>query len=433
MPAAPAAVPTIDATPGLGDLTSFDQAKAAPVPHPSLASKEPAPSPSPAPAKGEVQLDKPADMEAMNKLPNHVEDDLANIAKGMTAKEAAAKSQNPDTKTEPEEPTNGEPDELEKQVQAYKTLKEVRTAHKEALKRERAWKAQENEWKAKIEQAESRLKDYNPEASKAVSEQLQAIQKERDELLEKVKVMDYQQHPEFHTKYTQPLAKAMERAYTDIKAMEIEGEDGTRRKATESDFHALLTMAPHKAGESAEKLFGRWGAQQIVNHVQRIQELRASQQEALTNASKLAEESRQRQTVEEAQRVEKLQSVFKQRGVELETKYPDLFKAKDEDADGKAMLEKGWKLVNSLESQDISDEDRVKLAAETRYRAAAFGKLFLDNKRLQESVQELTKKLKGYENSSPKEGDGGNSPKQEPSDPWHKAMSGLDAIARPMR
>lgn len=437
----------VDPTPGEGDVTSFEQAREAArapeTPDPSQSSETPA-----APTR-ETNLSQPRDPNRANVIPETVWGDLEKMAtldrNGMrteTAREPAKPVEQFAEK--PVEKSNDQPSDrssdveieadLEKQVQAFKTLKEVRTAHKEALKRERAWKTEQEALTKKIAESESRLKEFNPDVIQATTKELEAARKRAEELEAQVRVLDYTKSSEFHDKHVKPLAKALERAYTAVEQMEITDENGHTRKATRDDFQALLGLAPQKAGEVAEKLFGRYGASVAINHVEKVMELKMAQKEAAENGDKYSEEFRQRQVLEQTQRVERAQSMLKTRHAELESKFPELFKPREGDEEGNQLLSKGREMVKQLEASHLTDAERINLAAEIQYRAASFGRLFRDNRVLRQRLDEANAKLKSFEKSTPDRGDGSrNGAAVESSDPWEKAGRQLESLAKPMR
>jgi hypothetical protein len=436
----------VDPTPGPEDVTSFEQARAKAPAAPAAPAPAPAKAPAtPSPAR-EVKLDKPQDPNRAGNIPESVWDDLDKLAtldrngteeKPVAAPEPAKPEEQ--AKVEPDKAAPEPPDDtaveadLEKQVQAFKTLKEVRTAHKEALKRERAWKQEQETLAKKIADAEARAKAFDPEAIKATSAELETVKKRAAELESQVKVLDYTKSGEFHERHVRPLAKALESAYADLNEMTVAQEDGTTRKATDADFKRLLSLPAQEAGEQAEKLFGKFAAGELMAHRRTVVQLERAKREAVENASKASEESRQRQTVEQAQKAEKLQGLFKQRTGELEEKFPALFKPRDGDTEGNQLLAKGHQMVQQLEAEDLTDDARVQLAAEIRYRAASYGRLYLDLQRMQKALDEANGKLKRFESSSPDRGDGSKNGVPEPSDPWEKAHRGLEALAKPMR
>lgn len=437
----------VDPTPGEGDVTSFEQAREAArapeAPDSSQSSETPA-----APAR-ETDLSQPRDPNRANVIPETVWGDLEKMAtldrNGMrteTAREPAKPVEQFAEK--PVEESNNQPSDrssdveieadLEKQVQAFKTLKEVRTAHKEALKRERAWKTEQEALNKRIAESETRLKEFNPDVIQATTKELEAARKRAEELEAQVRVLDYTKSGEFHERHVKPLAKALEAAYADLGEMSVSLEDGTSRKASEADFKKLLSMPAQEAGEMAERLFGKFAGGELMSHRRAVLGLERAKREAVENASKASEEARVRETLEQTQRVEKAQAMLKTRHAELESKFPELFKPREGDEEGNQLLSKGREMVKQLEASHLTDAERINLAAEIQYRAASFGRLFRDNRVLRQRLDEANAKLKSFEKSAPDRGDGSrNGAAVESSDPWEKAGRQLESLAKPMR
>jgi hypothetical protein len=451
MPAAPLAPPaqrgfaSVDPTPGPEDITSFEQARAASPPRePVPADVQPAsPAPPATPAR-EVTLDSPADPDRVNQFPSSVWDDLDKIvAKGKETATSAAKA-TPAPEAAPAEPAAPAPEtptapatapaddsDIDATVQAVSGgIKQLREAYKATLKREKAWKAEQSELTRKATELETKLKTGDVEQVKALAAELETARAERLALEERVKVLDYTKSSEFHDKFTKPIAKALEGAYADLDEMVTVDENGTQRKATQTDFKALLTLPLHEATTRAKQMFGDL-APEILAHRRSIIALKRAEQEALTTASKAADESRQRESVAATQRQQKLTELYQRERSAAEAKFPDLFKAKDGDTEAAAVFEKSRQLVNLLESPDLDDETRVKVGTAIRTRAEAFPHVVLQRNRLQAQVEALTKKLAAFEASAP---DRGASPAQRPGDgpqdPWERSMKGLEDMAR---
>jgi hypothetical protein len=442
--AQPPGIPSIDPTPGPNDITSFEQAQALSTAPERSATPEPGGRSAPAasapaaPAK-EIQLSAPRDENKPDQFPQSVWDDLDKIAKPETKTEAkaeapAAEATETTPATEPSTPDPTLEADLDKQANAFKTPKELRNAYKETLKRERALAAERESLTKRVTEFEAKLKNGDPEQVKALSTELETLRKDREALLSRVKALDFTQHPEFHDKYVQPLAKELGKAYAFVKELKLNDDaTGTQRAATESDFKQLLGLPAQEAGELAEKLFGRYAATRVLNHRDRVIELKTAENEARAEASKLADESQQRASVENTQAHQKRMAVYQSRRTEIETKHADLFKAKENDTEALKVLESGRQLAQLLEDESIDDESRTKIATDLRMRGEAFGHVVLQRNRAQAQLAEALKKLAAYEKSAPRDGDAPTQlPGDAPVDPMEKSLRGLERIARPV-
>lgn len=448
--------PAIDVTPGPGDVTNFDQVKGqAPARHPTLEPKPNTPAPSNAVTKPsipsnakenvkEIQLDHPHDSNRVNQMPESVWKDLEVFGE-EDAKPGPVKESDEPVKPSNEQESPDKPDEapveksdleppdtfetdVEKKLATMKTFKEVRAAHKEALKRERAWSREKTELAAKLSDYETRIKNGDTEHSKALAVELESAKKRTEELEARVRTLDYTQSSEFHEKYAKPVAKALESAYADLNEMSVLDEDGNRRKATEADFKSLVGLPLEQAHARAKQLFGDL-ATEVLAHRRVVRQLEIAKREALANAEKSSEESRQRQANEQLQRSKAVQEAFKQRAGELEAKFPQLFKTREGDQEGNELLEKGHGLIRLLEDPSLADEDRVKLATEVKYRAAGYGRLLRDYRKLQAQLAEIEKRARGQERSEPREGNAApNGVPSEPADPMSKAFKSMESF-----
>lgn len=438
-PPTPQSTPSVDPTPGPGDITSFDQVKGGP----------PAASPSTATANGstapatplkEIHLDGPSDPNRVNQMPESVWDDLEKFTVAdETGSESTAKvppapapeAKPDDQQAAPAQPA-GDDAEIEQQVAAHKTLKDVRTAFKEQLKREREWKREQEAVKTKLTDYETRLKSGDTEAARTLTTELEARQTKIAELEQQVRNLDYTKSEEFREKFVRPVTKVLENAYTDLKEMVVTEEDGTVRAATEDDFKALLQMPLGQATTTAKQRFGDL-ASEVLAHRRSIIQLERAKREAIENAGKESEALIQRRAADETKRTTRLQGLFQQRAQELETKYPELFKpTRDGDAEGNELVVKGKKLVELLNDGSLDEENRIRIAAEVNARVIGYGRLLRDHKRVSDELATFKAKLKEFDKSAPREGNtAANGVPEGPRDPMERALREIDKFTTP--
>lgn len=429
----------IDPTPGPSDITSFEQARET-APPPETA---PGPSESAAPATREVQLGAPSDPNRMDSYPDSQWAELESRATDSNGAakvkaEVAAPAAPPTPPSEAATTTLPADEatldaEFEKQLAPHTTLKAIRTAHKEALKREHKLKVEYETTQKRALELETRLKNGDVEQVRTLSTELENLRKANTDYETRVKALDFTQSQEFHERFKQPVAKALTSAYEDLKEMTVTDErTGEVRAATEADFKALLAVPLGEATTKAKALFGDL-AGEVLGHRRGIVQLKRAEREALDNAGKLAEEHIQRSSAEGAQRQQKLQQVYQQRRAQIEQKLPEFFKAADGDTEAAKVLTAGRQLAELLEDPAMSEENRVAVGTDIRMRAEAFGYLKLKLDRAMKREAELTEKLKSYEASAPREGnDPAKGPSAPSTDPWDKALKGLDKISKPM-
>jgi hypothetical protein len=397
-----------------------------------------------APVK-EIKLDAPSDPNRVNEFPQSVWDDLEKFAvddgqaTGIGPSTPVARATAPVETAEGDEtaaPTvapQGDDAEIEQQVSAHKTLKDVRTAFKEQLKREREWSREKEQVKIKLTDYETKFKSGDTEAARALAAELEASKAKATELETRIRALDYTKSEEFREKFVKPVTKALENAYTDLKEMAVTDENGEVRAATEDDFKALLQMPLGQATTTAKRMFGDL-ASEVLAHRRAIVQIERSKREALENSSKASEEAIQRQTAEQAKREQRLQSTFQQRTTELETKYPDLFKSRDGDAEGNELMGNGRKLVELLNDPALEEDNRIRIAAEVNARTIGYGRLLRDFKRATEELKVANAKLKAFDGSEPREGTvAPNGVPEGPVDPMQRALQGLEKFATPMR
>lgn len=425
----PSDVPVIDASPSPSDLKNYQQAQQTAVEVPGLeglgggSSVEPT-STKPAPkAKKDPFETTPSEgpdfKEPMKSIAEAEKDDPwaesqteeikedryrqlgEDIEEGLEklGGEEESTEKKEETSTEKEE-TPTEDDELEKEVQELGPLKAVRKAHKEKLKENRALKKDLETQAKSLSELEEKLKSL--ESGNGQSKELEERLKQYEE---KIKILDYTQSEEFSEAHVKPLTKALENAYSEVEELVvIEGEDQTR-KATKEDFLRLVNKDPVEARKEANLKFGEW-ANDVMDHYRTVRKLEKARQEAVKNADKMAEAAIQRQEEESQRVVQEFNSSYESSMKEIADRMPDLFKERDGDQEGNALLAKNREFVKkAMEAAGkMSPRERARIAAEMHQRVINYPRALLDLKREREENQKLRKQLKEFEESRPDRG-----------------------------
>jgi len=244
--------------------------------------------------------------------------------------------------------------------------------------------------------------------SKLLAEKLEASEKRRQELEKEIEFTNYQKSEDYQTKIEQPLIKAWSKAEKDLKELTIEDEDGTSRAATVNDLLALVQMPLKEAWQRSKTLFGD-AASEIMAHRRVVGDLMDQQQETLKNAQANSETRLKEQSVQRLQQREKLTKLWQDENKTWADKFPRWFQPEDGDEKGNALLAKGYDLADRAFSSNgnVPPEEKVKMHAEIRNKAAAFPRLALRLKEARERIKELEKTVGEYEASAPPAGEGG--------------------------
>lgn len=306
-----------------------------------------------------------------------------------------------------------------------------------------------DEFKALYEKSEAevlRLKKLIPNESELQQKQerFAQIEQQNQQLLEHIRYVDYQKHPEFQEKYEKPYQEAWGRLMRRLSGVGVAQEDGSRRAVEAADILKLSALPADQVIEQAEAKFGKLGSF-VAERVEDLKQLWENKMTALEKAKKDGSEffTKQEETFTAQQK--ELQDFLVQTWtkavdeIKTHSKYGEYFNPIEGDDEWNAKLEDGTKKVAEALTGDPRDpsltpEQRatiVKRHAAMRNRAAAFGVQNLKIQRLQAKLDEATEKLKQYEASVPKtDGSQPTNGTPTPGDAWGRFEQRLDQYAR---
>lgn len=266
---------------------------------------------------------------------------------------------------------------------------------------------------------------------KTLSEKLQALEKRKAELEQHIQFVDYQKSDEFQTKYKKPYESAWSKAVAEVSQLTMSLEDGSTRKATAADILNLANAPLDQLDESAERMFGK-SAARVIRHVEKIRELADAQTQAISDAEKNAETHYKEQQTQSLQQKQHMAKLWQDENKAWQEKFPRWFKPEEGDEKGNELLAKGYEMADAAFSSNgnHTPEQRVKLHAELRNKAAAFPKLAYKLKQARGRIKELETSLAEYENSAPRAGEGGKPRAIAPGDTLNDGFDELDQIAK---
>jgi hypothetical protein len=287
------------------------------------------------------------------------------------------------------------------------------------------------EFRKKAQLYEDQIKSLEP-----LKPRIEEYEKRIAQYDERLKLIDYTQHPEFHEKFVKPVSEALQNAHAIVKEMVVESSDGTQRLGNEQDFAAVLA-APNlsEATRVAKELFGPDLAQTAIAHRTQVLTAERRRQEAVKDAGLKSQEFAK--TVNERQHAEavKFRESFQRASDELADKYAPIYKVDVADKEASDTYQRGLEIVNAAMERDPSttNDEFIQTLARVRHRAASFPVMLLKNQRLQTEVETLKSKLAAYEKSSPEtNGRGesnGNSEVAANEDPRAELRRRLTAVA----
>lgn len=286
-----------------------------------------------------------------------------------------------------------------------------------------------------------------------LTEKLTAAEKRAQEREDELRYVNYERSEEYQTKYFKPYVEAFNTARHKITSLDVvertqpftdptTGEVTARvvqkgRPATAEDFDAIaLTPSDREARNLAKQLFGEDYTIAMAQR-EKVHELNASRETALVEQrTKGAEREKQQleaRTRTQAENMKRNAELWTSANKEFAEKHPDWFTDVEGDDVANQMLAKDIKTTDSLfgDVSQLPPEKVVRMHSEMRNRAAAAGKLAHLLTKTKARLAEVEAKLKGYEGSEPKDGDGNPiPPTPAAADTMDGLKAGLDRFAR---
>lgn len=274
--------------------------------------------------------------------------------------------------------------------------------------------------KSESEVAELRKLIPNEAARKAEIEKATKLEAQNKELLEHIRYLDYQKHPEFQEKYQKPWDEQWDSIAKRLQRVTVLEDDGvTRRAVTTDDLEEIQRLPLDQAYELAEKKFGKagtWVAERLED-LRGLEEKRfLAIQKAKKEGAEFFSKQQESESIHEKQRNDFLATTYEKSLQDLDTHsvYGAYFKAKEGDDEWNSKIDKGNSFVKKAWEQSplekgISAEEqanRVKRQAKLQRFAASFSVQQLEISRLKTERDSLLQKLAQYQASTP-DTDGG--------------------------
>lgn len=321
----------------------------------------------------------------------------------VLTEEAKVEPENPATEKTAEKPAEAKTSDKKEKVNPWKRGDEFKELYE------------------KSEAENLRLAKLLPNAKElmAKEEHYKKLEAQHKELLEQIRFLDYQNHPEFKEKYEKPYADKFSEVWSELSGASIMDGDA-ERKVEPADVLKLGNLPAHMLVKEAKAKFGEDLGPWVAERVRELRNLNKAKFDALEKAKKDGAEFQQKAQesagIEEKQRNDFLASTYEKALQDLDTHsvYGEYFKPKEGDDEWNAKLDKGNSFVEKAWSQSplekgISAEEqsvRVKRQAKLRKFAASFSVRELQIARLKTERDGLLQKLAQYQASTP-DTDGG--------------------------
>jgi hypothetical protein len=393
-----------------------DAPAAAPAAPPAAPVTPAAPSSPPvsAPSKPADKVDQPGWLDQVGKDIEGLDTDRPQpkSPEDKGAKDALAKA---GEVVPPKKPDEQPTDQPPKPVKAA----ELRAAY-DNLKKEKR-----EVLEPKIQQLEAKLKELEarqPEDTKPLVEKITAAEKRAAELEQHIQFVDYQKSQEFQTKYQQPYVEAWTKAVADFGQLSVRMPDGTdeatgepkftTRQATADDLLYLANLPLSQMDDQAEAMFGK-SAPRVIRHVERVRELSDAQNRALSEAQKKGAEWSKTRQVQMQQFQQQQHTLWTDYNKQIAERFPEMFGPKEGDAEGNALLAKGFEQADRLfaptpATQPKTTEERIQFHALLRNKIANHDRLAKRLRTVSAELAEARKALEEYEKSAPPAGKGGD-------------------------
>lgn len=278
--------------------------------------------------------------------------------------------------------------------------------------------------KSELTKLKAKSSEANPEVGK-LTETVKQYEERMKAQEETLRYVNFEQSDEYKMQYWEPYSTAFQSGrdlVTELRVREVKDsvtDEVTQQKrmATAEDFDRLVMMDnTADASDLAEQMFGAVQAAEVMRERRKVRELNAAKEQAKDKYKKEGGEIfKKRQEAAQAQQRE-VEQVYAQEIKKAAEKYPQWFAPVDGDEAGNKALEKGIAFADSAFSGKVVNADGTERAlapkelaerhAVMRNKAAGFDRLALQLKQANQAKTELEAKLKEFQESEPKAGDG---------------------------
>lgn len=280
---------------------------------------------------------------------------------------------------------------------------------------------------AKVKSENTKLKAKSTEANPEVGKLTETVKQYEERMKaqeETLRYVNFEQSDEYKTEYWAPYEKAYQGGYnlvgelqTVLRKDDLGEITQERRDGTAADFDKIVnTPKAGAAAELAETLFGPMQGGLIMRERAKVLEANAAKEQAKDKYKKEGGEIfKKRQEAAQAQQREVAQTYWQDIKTAIE-KRPEMFGPVEGDEVANKALEKGFALADEAFSgirknpdgsdRQLTPKEHAQVNAAVRNQAGAFGKVWHQLKQAQKMQADLEAKLKEFQASEPKDGDG---------------------------
>lgn len=273
----------------------------------------------------------------------------------------------------------------------------------------------------KLVEAQARIKELETASAtpkddpekKQLGETLAQREKRLQELEDELRFTNYERSTDYKDKYEKPFLDAYEAGRRKVESFKLTNAEGVERPGTAQDFDAFMRITDdNDAAEKAVELFGN-KAPLIMYHREQALALNNSRLRAIEDYRQQGGEREKARVDARAKQQGELATLW---DTEVKTafenpKYSSWFKARDGDAEGAELLERGAAFADeafgkppkdaSGKAVQRSPQELARMHAVVRNKAAAFDYQIHRNQILQKENRAMKKKLAEFESSVP--------------------------------
>lgn len=354
----------------------------------------------------------------------------------------------PKSETTPEPPADAEPKPAEPEAKSAEPKPGETPAPAADGKKPNPWKLME-EHKAARARAEAEIVQLRklvpkPEEREAEIKRAAELEANNKALLEHLRFVDYQKHPEFQEKYEKPYLDSWNRIMKRLAGVGVADTDGNTRPVDPKDIAEISRLPADQAIELAEQKFGKLGGW-VAERVEELRQLDEARADALENAKKegmtIQKQLSEADAIHQQKLNEFLAETWNKATQEIEThsRYGEYFKPKEGDDEFNARLESATEKVDkywgkSPKDPNLTPEQRaeiVKAHAAIRNRARGFGTQNLIIERLKTERDALKTELEQFKSSVPKtDGSQPENTNGQPANPWSAFEARMDKLVK---
>lgn len=248
---------------------------------------------------------------------------------------------------------------------------------------------------------------------KVLLEKVTTLEAHAQKMAEQLRILDFEQDPEFKSKYEKPVTDAYTEGRHKVSQFSVNDGDGSVRRGVERDFDEIMQIGDEDAAwDKAIEKFGQ-KASAVMSARDKVHEAYKNKVAALDENKKTVAERFKTRSEQQAQQRAQMEAnhkaaheAFLKLNADIAEKLPTFFKPIDGDDEGNEILKKGFEMADRVFMPSTREDPRelLKLHTLVRNKAAGFDRQVHLNKKLRAELEAANAKVAEYEASQPNGG-----------------------------